>query len=141
MKSAGVAGPFFISIGDAEKLNKFLDLNPKVPRDSAFVDGYEFKAYEAAGFGKLTDPDAAEAAKDAKLVAPNLSMGDWFKYTTNVMALSPVPKDMKFGEIPEGVLRLGGTFVVDGDKVVYQWSDKIPGDYPEVDDVLRSTKK
>ena len=30
MKSAGVAGPFFVSIGDEEKLNKFLDLNPKV---------------------------------------------------------------------------------------------------------------
>lgn len=139
MKSAGVAGPFFISIGDAEKLNKFLDLNPKVPRDSAFVDGYEFAAYEAAGFGKLdgSDPDAA---KGAKLTPPNLSMGDWFKYTTNLMALSPVPKDLKFGEIPEGVLRLGGTFVVDGDEVVYQWSDKIPGDYPEVDDVLKVTK-
>uniref|UniRef100_A0A7S2CC10 Uncharacterized protein n=1 Tax=Florenciella parvula TaxID=236787 RepID=A0A7S2CC10_9STRA len=140
MKSAGVAGPFFISIGDAEKLNKFLDLNPKVPRDSAFVDGYDFTAYEAAGFGKLdgSDPDAA---KGAKLAAPNLSMGDWFKYTTNVMALSPVPKDLKFGEIPEGVLRLGGTFVVDGNEVVYQWSDKIPGDYPAVDDVLQATKK
>lgn len=140
MKAAGVAGPFFISIGDAEKLNKFLDLNPKVPRDSAFVDGYDFTAYEAAGFGKLdgSDPDAA---KGAKLAAPNLSMGDWFKYTTNVMALSPVPKDLKFGEIPEGVLRLGGTFVVDGNEVVYQWSDKIPGDYPAVDDVLQGTKK
>jgi len=140
MKAAGVAGPFFISIGDAEKLNKFLDLNPKVPRDSAFVDGYDFTAYEAAGFGKLDGSDP-NAAKGAKLAAPNLSMGDWFKYTTNVMALSPVPKDLKFGEIPEGVLRLGGTFVVDGNEVVYQWSDKIPGDYPAVDDVLQVTKK
>ena len=39
VKAAGAAGPFFISIGDEVKLNKFLDLNPKVPRDQAFVDG------------------------------------------------------------------------------------------------------
>lgn len=141
LKAAGVAGPLFVSIGDAEKLNKFLDLNPKVPRNAAFVDGYEFKAYEAAGFGKMdgSDPSAAKEAA-SKLKAPNMSMGEWFKYSTNVMSLSPVPKDLKFGEIPEGVLRLGGTFVVDGDTVTYQWSDKIPGDYPDVQDVLAIAK-
>ena len=39
--------------------------------------------------------------------------------------------------LPEGGLRNGGTLVVKGDDVVYQWSDKIPSDVPDVEDVLR----
>jgi hypothetical protein len=41
----------------------------------------------------------------------------WWAYASNVMKLSPVDvKNMK-AEVPEGVLRLGGTFVLDGDQV------------------------
>ena len=40
-----------------------------------FVDGYDFAAYEAVGFGKLTDMDA-ETAKEVKIEAPNLGFGD-----------------------------------------------------------------
>ena len=43
---------------------------------------------------------------------------------------------MKFGEIPEGVLRLGGTFVVSGNDIVYRWSDRLPGDHPDIQQVL-----
>merc|ERR1711871_67848 len=39
---AGVAGPVFISVAPretaAEKMNKFLDINPMVPRERLFVD-------------------------------------------------------------------------------------------------------
>jgi hypothetical protein len=47
---------------------------------------------------------------------------------------------MKFGEVPEGVLRLGGTFVVKGDKVLYQWNDRLPGDHPDIQEVLEIAK-
>jgi len=78
--------------------------------------------------------------KEAKLAKPDLSFQQWMSYFGSVMKVSPIPKDMKFGEIPEGVLQLGGTFVVDGNEVVYQWSDRVPGDHPEIDDVLAAAK-
>jgi len=127
-----------VSIGDAEKLNKFLDLNPTVPRDSAFVDDYSFGAYEAAGFGSFDDAEDKEAQKEAAkaLRPPDISAKQWWNYLTNVASLSPIPKGMKFGEIPQGVLRLGGTFVVDGGEVLFAHSDKVPGDHPDVAKVL-----
>lgn len=130
----GVNGPIFVSIGDKDKLQTFLKQNPNVPPEQMFVDDYSFGAYEAVGFesfGPDNKPD-----KDVKLAAPGLSFKQWMGYFGNVGKLSPIPKDMKFGQIPEGVLRLGGTFVVKDDEVVYQWSDRIPGDHPGIDQVL-----
>jgi hypothetical protein len=45
---------------------------------------------------------------------------------------------MKFGEVPEGVLWTGGTFVVQGNEVLYQWTDTVPGNHPVIDDVLKA---
>jgi len=101
-----------------------------------FVDDYSFAAYKAVGFKSFTDTDK-EAAKQVKLSAPNLSFKQWMSYFGNVGKLSPIPKDMKFGQVPEGVLRLGGTFVINGDKVLYQWSDRVPGDHPDIQEVLK----
>jgi len=73
------------------------------------------------------------------MTAPDLGgFGGWWKYFTNVVKISPIPKDggMKLGDVPEGVLRLGGTFVIKDDDVVYQWSDRLPGDHPVVQDVF-----
>lgn len=135
---AGVSGPLFISIGDEEKLNKFLELNPYVPRDQAFVDGYDFRAYKDAGFGRFDEQDP-QVAKEVKMTSPKLEGGvkGWWKYMTNVGTLSPIPREgIKFGEVPEGVLRLGGTFVVRGDDILYRWNDRLPGDHPVVEDVF-----
>lgn len=110
-----------------------MELNPFIPREQAFVDGYDFTAYNSAGFEKF---DSVKIdSKNLKLTPPELGFGEWWSYLTNSMKLAPIPDDMKFGEIPEGVLRLGGTFVVKGNNIVYQWSDKIPGDHPSVDEV------
>eukprot|EP00746_Dinoflagellata_sp_MGD_P011198 gnl/MRDRNA2_/MRDRNA2_123408_c0_seq1.p1 gnl/MRDRNA2_/MRDRNA2_123408_c0~~gnl/MRDRNA2_/MRDRNA2_123408_c0_seq1.p1 ORF type:complete len:150 (+),score=37.61 gnl/MRDRNA2_/MRDRNA2_123408_c0_seq1:701-1150(+) len=141
MMRAGISGPFFVTIGDAEKLNSFLNSNPKVPRSNIYADDYSFKAYKAVGFKSVTDPEQQEKAKEAKLTPPNLDFGQWMAYLGNVGKLSPVPKDLKFGEFPEGVLRLGGTFVVNGEDVLYQWSDRIPGDHPDMDAVLAIAKQ
>jgi hypothetical protein len=119
----GIAGPLFVSIGDEEKLSAFLQKNQYVPIGQAFVDDdlKNFSAYKAAGFGRF-DEQKPEIAKQAKLSAPkNIN---WWNYATSIMQVSPIPKDRTFGgEIPEGVLRLGGTFVVKGDEIVYRWSD------------------
>ena len=49
----------FVSVSPTkEKLAKFLELNPEVPRDRIFVDNTKtFEAYKAVGFGNLTDVD------------------------------------------------------------------------------------
>lgn len=131
-------GPLFISIGDAEKLNKFLDLNPYIPREMAFVDGYDFAAYEGAGFGRFDDESNKENIKDVRLTAPELGgPSGWWRYLSNTVALSPVPKGLKFGEVPEGVLRVGGTFVIQNDDILYRWNDNVPGNHPVIEDVLK----
>lgn len=130
-------GLAFISLGDSSKLKSFLDLNPDVPRQLCFVDdSREFLAYEAAGFGKI----GSEAMPKSGLRPPGLSLSQWFKYLINVLKLSPIRKDAKLGEFPEGVLRLGGTFVLKGEEVVYKHSDRIPGDYPNVEDVIKAAE-
>lgn len=135
MEENGVNGPIFVSIGDEKKMQAFLDQNPNIPSDQMFVDDYSFGAYEAAGFKLFTDTDK-DTAKEVKLAAPDLSFKQWMGYLGNVGKLAPVPKDMKFGQVPEGVLRLGGTFVVKGDEVLYQWNDRLPGDHPNIEEVV-----
>ena len=143
LDKAGVAGPIFISVAPREtavaKMQKFLDINPQVPRKRLFVDDSPtFKAYASAGFKNIGEDQKTGLADATKLTAPRLSAGAWWRYLTNVASLSPVPDGLKFGEIPEGVLRLGGTFVVDDDKVRFAHADKFPGDHPAIADVLRA---
>ena len=107
---AGVAGPVFISVAPretaAEKMNKFLDINPMVPRERLFVDDSPtFAAYASAGFKNIGEDQKTSLADATKLTAPRLSAGAWWRYLTNVASLSPVPDGLKFGEVPEGVLR------------------------------------
>ena len=143
MEGRNIAGPIFISIGDAEKLNLFLEKNPYVDRENILVDGYGFDAYKAAGFGRFDEQDkdvAKEAAKTLSSPAALGLKGAW-DYITSAGKLSPIPTDMKFGEIPEGVLRLGGTFVVNGNDIKYRWSDRLPGDHPDIDMVFQIAKE
>lgn len=128
-----------MSIGDAEKLNAFLDANEWMDKEQMFVDDYSFDAYKAVGFGRFDEVDK-EAAKQVKMSAPELGFGEWMSYFSIVGKISPIPKDMKFGEVPEGVLRTGGTFVVQGNDVRYQWTDTVPGNHPVIEDVLKIAK-
>lgn len=143
-KSDDIKGPIFVSIGDKDKLELYLEKNPYIPRDQVLVDNYsDFAAYKAAGFGRFDeqDKDVIKAAKD-NMAAPDL--GGWkgaWSYISNVGKLSPIPSDMKLGQIPEGVLRLGGTFVVSGNDIVYRWSDRLPGDHPDIDNVWKIARE
>jgi hypothetical protein len=133
-----IAGPIFISMGDKEKLNLFLEKNPYVPRENALVDDYSFATYQAAGFGRFDEVDkdvAKEAMKNMK--APTLGFRGAWDYLTSAGELSPIPKDSRKLEFPEGVLRLGGTFVVNGNEIKYRWSDRLPGDHPDIEKVYQ----
>jgi hypothetical protein len=138
IEKSNISGPFFVSIGDKEKLNKFLELNPYMERNKVFVDDYtEFSAYKALGFGRFDEAEK-EVAKQVQLSAPSIGgFREWWNYFINFNALSPVPKGLKFGQIPEGVLRLGGTFVISGDEIIYRWDDRLPGDHPDVKQILK----
>lgn len=127
-------GPLFVSIGDAEKLQIFLQLNRNIPRNRAFVDNNELEAYNLAGLGSMEL--GQEMPEDFEVAAPQLGgVWSWWRYVTNVMELSPVePGSRRF---PEGVKRLGGTFVIDGDEIIYEWHDRAPGDTPDVKDVMK----
>ena len=39
--------------------------------------------------------------------------------------------------MPEGVLQLGGTLVVRGNEILYLHADAVPGDTPDLAEVLR----
>jgi hypothetical protein len=137
----GIGGPIFVSIGDANKLNTFLDANPWMPKSQMFVDDYSFDAYKAAGFSRFDQVDKeSDAVKNFKMTAPELGFKEWMNYFGVVSKVSPLPKDMKFGQVPEGVLWTGGTFVVQGDDVVYQWTDTIPGNHPVIEEVVSIAK-
>eukprot|EP00439_Symbiodinium_sp_Y106_P080132 s833_g18.t2 len=110
----------------AAQLNDFLDQLPEVPRNKVFVDdsaGYQ--AYSAMNFGRL----GSKPVEGVSLEAPDLGGVDGlFRYFSKMTSLAPQQRDSS--GVPEGVLLLGGTFVVRSAEVAYAWADRIPGDYP-----------
>lgn len=74
-----------------------------------------------------------------KMSAPDLGgVGGWWNYLKSSVDLSPI-EEGKGNEFPEGVLMLGGTFVIDGDEVIFSYKDPLPGveaDLKAVMDVL-----
>ena len=148
LAAAEVAGPIFVSVGSASGLKAFLEAVPSVNASRIFVDGAqggeeaalrEFPAYDAVGFTRLEmgGEGAAAAADAAKaLKPPALSLGEGWRYLTNSIKLSPIPEGLKFGDVPPGVLQLGGTFLVKGGRVARAWADPLPGAHPAVADVV-----
>ena len=128
---SGAAGPFFISVGDCEKLRTFLRLNRYISSKKSFVDDGSLQAYESVGLGCME----LGKAIDSTVAAPNLGgLRGWWKYMRNVEELTPIePGSRKFSG---GVKQLGGTFIIDGDEVLYEWYDKFPGDTPALEEVL-----
>lgn len=140
MADAGVAGPLFISVGKPTQLTKFLELNPELSDAKALIDDSEdFAGYKAAGFNFLIGEKTLDSPPDFK---PPKQMGPqrWWTYLRNVMDLSPVPDQLKFGDVPQGVRVLGGTYALDGNEVKFSWMDDVPGATPEIEDVLRALR-
>ena len=135
LQRAGITGPLFLSIGDSEgeKLTLFLEKNPRVPRDLMLADDYSFSAYDAVGLKKLGDD--TEAMRSAKMMKPDGI--NWWDYISSAGKLAPIPKDLKFGQVPQGVLYLGGTLGLNGDKVVYAYADGVPGAHPDPLEVVK----
>jgi len=131
LREANINGPMFISVGTVENVNAFLDLNPDVPRELMFMeDSANFDAYKAVGFKTFLD----SGAKFGEMPdAPKLSRDVFWTYASNMNKIAPKVNTL------EAVTRVGGTFVLDGDNVIYGWADKIPGDHPAPEDVLQES--
>lgn len=112
-------------MGNPENLRAFLELNPNVPKDAIFVDSKNFDAYKSIGFKKLFEV----TPKTTK--APQLSGGQWWTYLRNVTKVIPFANEKDNEAVNEGVRRLGGTFVLEGNDVLYAWADSVPGDEPD----------
>jgi hypothetical protein len=93
--------------------------------------------YKSAGFNVMLGDKQLEKPPDFK-PPKAMGMGKWMTYLKNVGSLSPVPKDMKFGEFPEGVKVLGGTYAINNDDVVFSHMDEVPGATPEISAVLKT---
>lgn len=137
LSAAGVAGPLFISVGEPEQLRKFLELNPEVGTKALIDTTPDFAGYKAAGFNTLLGETMLQKPPDFK-PPKTMSPGKWFAYLKNTMSLAPIPKDMKFGDTPQGVRVLGGTYAIDDDAVAFAHNDVVPGATPEIDDVLKA---
>ncbi|EOD29190.1 hypothetical protein EMIHUDRAFT_99643 [Emiliania huxleyi CCMP1516] len=136
LAAAGVAGPLFISVGRPDQLKQFLEVNPELTGAKALIDDSpDFAGYRAAGFNLKLGEKQLEKPPDFK-PPKAMGMGKWMTYLKNVGSLSPVPKGMKFGEFPEGVKVLGGTYAIDGDEVLFAHSDEVPGATPNIEEVL-----
>ena len=99
------------------------------------VDNYALEAYNSAGFGKIAENAELAVKGTKKFGPPELTPKQFMTYLTNVGQLAPFPKKFSLG-IPEGVLKLGGTFGINREKVVYLYEDGIPGDNPTPMEVL-----
>jgi hypothetical protein len=109
-------------------------MNPTIPRDKIFVDDLTFPAYDALGFGKFgLDKEHRRYANRVQFPKIN-NIFKWWQYVTSIPIIGPF-QEGEYG-IPEGGLKLGGTFIVKGDDIVYEWRDKLPGDLPNPSDVL-----
>jgi len=136
LKRAGVAGPLFISVGQPDQLAKFLEINPELANAKALVDtSPDFAGYRQAGFNILMGDAKLDKPPDFK-PPTNIGPRKWMTYLANTAKLAPIPKDMKFGEVPNGVRVLGGTYAIDGNAVTFAHMDKVPGATPDINDVL-----
>ena len=136
MSSQNIQGPVFVSIGDSDKINLFLEKNPRVPRNLLLVDDFSMRAYKAAGF-KLIGQEASKLVTEGrKIKNPNFGFKKWKDYLTSVKDLAPIEKGSS--QFPDTVLMNGGTFAIDGETIVYKYFDAVPGDYPDPAEVLKS---
>ena len=101
--------------------------------DQFYVDGYQTQSYKNAGLSMM---DMASLSF-SNIKKPKLGgVGQWWKYVSNFKNLAPIPDGGKFGDIPDTVLMLGGTFVMNGDDIIYKWKDSYPGETPNIEEVL-----
>ena len=126
----------FISIGDAEKLSLFLEKNPLLERALVLTDGYSLDAYNKVGFTNIGDNLDLSMKGIRRFHIPNLSSEQWKDYSNTMAKLTPLTTLWDIWKLPEGVRRLGGTFALEDQNILYGSEEGLPGDNPNPDDVI-----
>ena len=119
-------------------------MNSCVPRDGILVDDYDHTLYKKLEFSRFDEAELvwSDTLKASKLLQfTNIGVANLLNYTTNALTMAPVKGRVDWRSLPEGGLRNGGTLIVNGEDIVYQWSDKIPSDVPNVNDILNMARK
>lgn len=132
LRAQGIMGPCFVSIGDYKALQLFLETNKDMPRELFLIDDPSMPGYVGMGFKNLFDNNELTLKGAKNLKAPALTFGDWFNWVRTAVTLAP--KD-------QGVLRLGGVFGLYKDAVIYAYEEGVPGDVPDIDEVLLTFEK
>ena len=113
-------------------------------RETVFlVDDYNHELYKQLGFSRFDELSKDEATKinATKLISfSGLGIPSLFNYATRFGDMVPIEGSVDWNNLPESGLRNGGTVVVKGDDVIYQHSDLIPSDVPNVADVVEIAK-
>jgi len=119
-------------------------MNPCVPREGILVDDYDHVLYKKLGFSRFDEADLgwSDTLKTSKLLRfLDLGAGNLWNYANMGLELAPLDGRVDWLNLPEGGIRNGGTLVVSNTDIVYQWSDKIPSDVPNVNHVLNRARK
>ena len=107
------------------------------------MDDYNHELYKQLGFSRFDELSKNEATKinATKLISfSGLGIPSLFNYATRFGDMVPIEGSVDWNNLPESGLRNGGTVVVKGDDVIYQYSDLIPSDVPNVADVVEIAK-
>lgn len=142
VEGIGAVGPIFVSVGNAEKLKGFLELNPNIPKDRIFVDRIEndFQGYQSLGFTQFGLDDIRQHWRTVEFPPRLSSIKQGWQYLTSIPSIGPF-KNNDYSRVPEGGLVMGGTFVLADNAIVYEWRDKLPGDLPEPPSVLTELER
>ena len=72
--------------------------------------------------------------QELRLVIEKAGFKQRLPYAKKVGQVASIQKDaMKFGEVPKGVTRLGGTMGTKNNRLKFFYKDGVPGDYPDPD--------
>jgi len=129
--SRGSATFLYVAAGRSDQLRTFTDGVPEL-RGLTLVDPTpKHEAYLQAGFNFLMGEKLPSSSTGFK---PPLSMGPgrWLSWLASTPKLMPInPADSQFR-------LLGGTYAIDGNTVLFSRMDNVPGDFPDVDEVLKT---
>ena len=93
------------------------------------------------GFSRFDELNKDDAVNAKKLVSFfGLGVPSLFNYATRFGDMVPTEGRVDWNNLPEGGLRNGGTVIVKGDDIIYQHSDLLPSDVPNVADVVEIAK-
>lgn len=115
----------------------FLENNPTIEDSQIFVDKPTFEAYNTMGIGIIFQDLEKTKKGGMNFKLPKLSFDQWKDYLKSINQLT----DPNVVRTKEVVTRLGATYAIDGEDIVYSYEEGVPGDNPNPLSVLEILTK